>query len=180
MNSCKYKFLISVFCQTKHFLQNFLFSSASYPSSYVGNNAVATKLIASVLHLQIRSCMLSCTGKLKLFIFYRLVQTYQILFLSASLFIIFQHKQQILLSVISQYNINGIINIFHILLCLHVTACCNNNCLWIHLSCFMEHLSGFSVCNVGYCTSIDNINISTRCKRNNLISCFFQHFLHGF
>ena len=92
--------------------------------------------------------------------------------------IIFQDLDNILLLVISDDNIDSIRDV--IFSGLHVTATGNDNRIRIHLSCPVQHLSGFPVCHICHRTGIDDIHICTFLKRHNLISMLFQQFLHGF
>ena len=92
--------------------------------------------------------------------------------------IIFQDLDNILLLVISDDNIDSIRDV--IFSGLHVTATGNDNRIRIHLSCPVQHLSGFPVCHICHRTGINDIHICTFLKRHNLISMLFQQFLHGF
>ena len=96
------------------------------------------------------------------------------------LFIFFQNLYNVLLLIISQDQVYGVIFVQLSFVCLYITSGCNNNGIRIHLFRLMEHLSGFTVCNIGNCTCIYQINISSWLKRHDLISCLFQQLLHCF
>ena len=57
MDSGQYHFFISIGRQCLHFIQHTVTASASYPSSCERNDAVRAELVASVLHLDISSCV---------------------------------------------------------------------------------------------------------------------------
>ena len=95
-------------------------------------------------------------------------------------FIFFQSFHNLCFLIVSKDQIHS--SIFFQFLCvsLCITTCSHHDRIRIHFFCFMKHLSGFTVCNVGDRTGIDLINICTFFKRNSFISCIFQKLLHRF
>ena len=64
--------------------------------------------------------------------------------------ILFQDRNQILLFIVSDNNINGRICFRLLRGCLHITPRCHNDCIRIHFLCFMQHLSGLTVRDIGH------------------------------
>ena len=152
--------------------------TASDTSSRIRNDAVRTKLIAPILDLDIRAGMLCCMSDLHLLIFFLMVDIKQLFFyFMLSIVILVQNRDQVFLFIISNYDVHTRVDIFSS--CLHITACRHNYRIRVHFPCFMKHLPGFAVCNIGNCTCIDNIDICPFFKWHDLISILLQKLLHS-
>ena len=73
MDSCKNNLLNTCSCKRLNLIYYIFRLTASYPASYVWYYAVRTELVASVLNLDIRSCVFPCLVNLKRFILLILV-----------------------------------------------------------------------------------------------------------
>ena len=93
-------------------------------------------------------------------------------------FIFSQDSQQILFLIIANHNINTWIYLLLVLLRLHIASRSHHNRIRIHLPGPVEHLPGLAVRNVCHGTGVDNVDIRAFFKRNDLIPCILQHFLH--
>ena len=185
MDSCQYDFFISAFCQLFYFPNHIFSFPASHPSSCIGNNTVGAKLIASILYFDICAGMFSRMGQMKLLILRSMTNIYNFFLnssLPASLFpllpIVFQDSGKLLLFVVTDHDIDPFLQLISPRL--HIAACRNNNRIGIHFSCPVNHLSGFPVCHIGYCTGINNIDVGFIMKGNDLITALFQNLLHRF
>ena len=178
MDSGQYDFLITICSKCLYFLDHIFFGTASHSSSCIWNNTVRAELITSVLYFDIRSCMLSCTAQMKILILLCMSDINKISCSFSLLFVLFEDLHNIFLFIITNHNINAIVHF--LILSLHITAGCHYDCIRIHLSCLVQHLSGLTVRNVCNCACIDYINICTFFERHDLITVFFQKLLHGF
>ena len=95
-------------------------------------------------------------------------------------FIFFQSFHNLCFLIVSKDQIHS--SIFFQFLCvsLYITSGCDHDSIRVHFLCFVQHLSGLAVCHIRHRTGVDHINIRPRCKRHNLIPCFFQKLLHRF
>ena len=177
MNACQHHFLIPVRRQPGNLPQNVFYTPAPDSSSRIRDNAVAAKLITSVLNLNIRSGMLRRPADKQIFILTGMVHIYDIFF-PLTLLIFLKNLHQISFFIISDHQINRIVR-FQLFFCrLYIASHRCYHCLRIHLFCLMQHLSGLAVSDIRNRTGIDYVNIRSRLKRNNLVSCLFQHLLH--
>ena len=181
MNSSQHNFLIAVCCKFCHFPNHIFFCTASHSSSCKRDDAVGTKLIAAILYFDVCSRMFCCFIQVHLLIFVCMINiNYSLILTLFFLIKPIQNLNQIFLFIISDNDINTLVNFSACFFCLHIASSCNYNCIRIHLFCTMEHLTGLSVRHVSHCACIDNIHIRAFFKRHNLISIFFQKLLHRF
>jgi len=95
-------------------------------------------------------------------------------------FLIFRKNlHNVFFLVVSKHQVYRLILFQLALIGLHVASGGYHYGIRVHLLRFVEHLAGFTVCNIGYRTGIDHINISTWLKGNDLVSRLFQKLLHG-
>ena len=93
-------------------------------------------------------------------------------------FIFFQDSQQILFLIIANHNINTGIYLLLVLLRLHIASRSDHHRIRIHLPGPVEHLPGLAVRNICHGAGVNNVDIRAFFKRNDLIPCILQHFLH--
>ena len=200
MNSCQYNLLISVICQCTYFIKHIFHGTAADSSTGIWNDTICAELITSILNFNISSCMISRLRQVKILVLFCLSDLFHldlcfsviflvlcILFIFCYVticivcsFILFQCFDQILLLIISKHNVNAIIHLNLFFLRLDITSCSDNNCIRIHFSRPVQHLSRLAVRDICNSTCIDYIKVCPFLERNDLIPCFFKHFLHGF
>ena len=132
--------------------------------------------------------MFCCLMNRQCFVFLCMIDIYQrysliwhlfwMRFCQMRFFIYFQNLCQMLLLIVANHNIDCFICFQFFARGLHIASSGHYDCLWVHFFRFVKHLSGLAVCNIGYRTGIDDINICSRCKWYNLIPFFFQDLLH--
>ena len=154
MDTGKNHLFASIACQRFYFLYDLFFSAAAYTSSRIGNDAVAAELITAILYLHISSGMLCGFRDRHIFILFCVIDIDQ-RFLHGTAFIMFQNTDQIFFAVISDNNVDRRVFFQLSSCCLHITSGCHHDRMRIHFLCFVQHLSGFTICNVGYCTGIN-------------------------
>ena len=180
MDSCKDYLFVPSCSQCLNFLYDLGNLTAAHPASGIGNDTVSTELIASILYFDIGTHMLCCMTDLQLFIFLCLVNFDHMLLFFVLALIFLQHLYNLFFLIIAKNQIHSFVFIQFSLICLHIAPCCHHNGIRIHFFCFMQHLPGFSVCNIRHRTCIDQIYICSRFKRHNLVTGLLQKLLHGF
>ena len=155
MNSSQNHFLISSCCKCTYLVQHFSNLSAANAASRIRDNTIRAKLVASVLHLDIGPHMFCRVAYRKFLIFFCLVYLDHFYFLDMFFFIFFQSFYNMLFLIVSKDQIHRTVFFQLLCICLDITSCRHNNGVRIHFFCLMKHLSGFTVCNVGYCTGIN-------------------------
>ena len=155
MNSCQNDFLVSFCCKCTNLVHYMRDLTASDTSSCIRNDAVSTELITAVLNFDICAYMLCCMINCQFFIFFCLVDLDH-MFLPGMLLLIFlEHLDNISFLIVSKDQVYCLIFIQFPLICLYITSGCDHNSIRVHFLCFVQHLSGFTVCNIGYCTGIN-------------------------
>ena len=177
MDTGKNHLFASIACQRFYFLYDLFFSAAAYTTSRIGNDAVAAELITAILYFQIGSGVFHRFFQRQFLILFCVIDIDQ-RFLHGTAFIMFQNTDQIFFAVISDNNVDCRVFFQLSSCCLHITSGCHHDRMRIHFLCFVQHLSGLAVCHIRHRTGVDHINIRPRCKRHNLIPCFFQKLLH--
>ena len=178
MNPGQHHLFIAICRKGAYFFKDVCPAAASHPSSGKGDNTVGTELVTPVLYFDVGPCMLPGTAESKAFILLHTPDVVYFLYsIAFFLKIPLQYLHNIFFPVISHHNINSAVK--RLLFRLHIAACRHHYSIRIHLPGPVEHLPGLPVRNIGHCTGIDNINICTFPERNNLISVFFQKFLHS-
>ena len=179
MDPCKDNFFVTSCRKSTYFLKNLCDLSAAYTSSCIRDDAVSTELVASVLDFDIGTYMFRGVTDGKVLVFLCLVDLDDLYLLGMFFFVFFESFYDLFLLVVSKDQVHSTVCFQFLCVCLDITSCCHDNGIRIHFFCFVEHLSGFAVCDIGDCAGIDQINIRPFFKMNDLISCFFQKLLHG-
>ena len=155
MNSCQNDFLVSFCCKCMNLIHYMRDLTASDTTSCIRNDTVSTELITAVLNFDICAYMLCCMINCQFFIFFCLVDL-EHMFLSDVLLLIFlEYLDNISLLIVSKDQVYSLIFIQFPFICLYITSGCDHDSIRVHFLCFVQHLSGFTVCNVGYCTGIN-------------------------
>ena len=94
--------------------------------------------------------------------------------------ILFQNFHDLCLLIISEDQVNRVVFFEFFCVCLCIASGSYHDRIRVHFFCLVQHLSGFTVCNIRNRTGIDQIYVRSFRKRYDLISCFFQKLLHCF
>ena len=142
MDSCKNYLLISFLCKCTDFFQYTFNITAPHTASCIRDDAVGTKLITSVLNLYICSYMLRCMIDRKIFVFFCLIDLDHVRAVARFVLSIFcQCIHDISLLVVAKHKVDRLVFFQLFSACLHITACCHNNCIRVHFFCLVKHLS---------------------------------------
>ena len=188
----EHHFFAAGFYQPFYLCYNVFIPAAAHPSSGIGYHAVGAKLITSILNLDKSPCVFSCVPQLSflistvtvhanhnvtLFSFF-LIYPLTGIFLTL-LQILFQNRDDFLLTVVAHGKIHAVILFNRIPSCLHITPHRNHHRLGVSLFHPVEHLSALSIRNVSHRTCIDDINIGHLFKWDNMIPFFPQTLPHN-
>ena len=161
---------------------------AAHPSSGIGNDTVTAELVTAILHFDIGSGMLCRAGNRKFLIFFCMIDINDIpMYLSILLadFRLCCCPRSCLDTSSRVCNQSSffsgcypiIMSTSAAILVLPLLPLPEHNSRpqlqwhrWIHLFCFMKHLSGFTVCHICHRTGVDHIDIRSGLKRNDFIS----------
>ncbi len=193
MDSCQDHLPEALTCQPLHFLNYQLGIPAADPAPGIGNDAIGTELIASVLDLQIgpgmASQLMKSQGLIILIPGYIMDETPVLGLMSPGpVFLLFYFpvriilvkdghdilfpviaNQQVRLAVIKHFTAPG----------LDIAAGRGHHCVRILPAGPVDHLPAFAVGDIGHRTGINNINVCPVAKFHDLIAGVGQQFLHG-
>ena len=181
--SREYDFGNALLPQVFYFLKAVLYFPASNSASHIGDNAVRTKLVATVLNLYKGATSVQGLWKKKIFIFSLFLNRRQIVFDSA---VIFQHGVPIgsnqlynfSFAAVPDQNIDSLIFFQFLLFSFHIAACRNHKGIRIPFFGLVNHLSGLSVRNVRYGTGINKVDIRFLMKGHQRCSFFKNCLTH--
>ena len=180
MDACEHHFLITLSGQGADLFQHLFRSAGAHPSSGVGDDAVAAKLVAAVLHLDKRPGPVRDPVHMQGFVLIGVGDVDHIghvLPATAEKFI--QNVRQACLLVISHYDIHRGVLFQRVGGHLHVAARCHHNGIRVHFLGPVQHLAGFAVRDIGHGAGVDNIYVRLLVKGDDLITAGFQLLLHG-
>ena len=170
MNTGDDDLLKAFFRQPSYLSQHILLLSAPDASAHKRNDTIRAELVAAILNLDIRPCVLRA-----------LLHTHFLILphgadvchgagvCSMLLQIRLQNLHDILFMLVSHRQINAVVHSVF-LARLYKAPDRNDNRVRIFVLCPVQHLTALPVCNVGYGTGIYNINVRIGIKRYNFIS----------
>ena len=178
MDAGQHHLLIAVCRQSADFLEDVFHAPAADPPSGIRDDTVAAELVASVLDLHVGPGMPGRTAQAQALIFFFMGQVPDMsrgmLFLPGP-----QDLRKVLLLIVSNQDIHRAVLKKLLSGRLHVAAGRRHHRVRVHLLCPVQHLPGFAVRNIGHAAGIDDIQVGFFPEGNDLISVFFQDFLHG-